>query len=122
MRQLEILKLYDWPGNIRELENVIERQVILARGNNLRFDELNPETHERHSPKTERRTRSTDMPITSEADLKRHQRDIIIHALKQSNGKVFGDDGAAAALGLKPTTLSSRIKRFGIDRSEFMPS
>ncbi|MDX1696448.1 MAG: sigma 54-interacting transcriptional regulator [Ketobacteraceae bacterium] len=121
LRQLEILKQYDWPGNIRELENVIERQVILAQGDALRFDELAAEMTQRESKTAAAEVRPAT-PIASDADLKRQQRETIVWALKKSGGKVFGEDGAAAALGVKPTTLSSRIKRFKIDRSEFMAS
>ena len=118
--QLEILQQYDWPGNIRELENVIERQVILARGDALRFDELAAESNRRPANDHGAAKAPQAQQMLSDADLKRQQRDAIIRALRESQGKVFGDDGAAALLGVKPTTLASRMKRFNIDRNEFL--
>ncbi|WP_224745696.1 sigma-54 interaction domain-containing protein [Neiella litorisoli] len=109
LAQLETLKRYDWPGNIRELENVIERQVILAHGQWLKFDDLQTETQQR----TE--LNIAESAIVTASDLKQHERQSIINALKQARGKVFGRDGAAEIMGVKPTTLASRIKRLGID-------
>lgn len=112
LRQLDILKTYSWPGNIRELENIIERQVILAQGNMLRFDALE---------QTEKRVVNEEFntDILTENQKKQVERQSIISALKQCQGKVFGDDGAANLLGVKPTTLASRIKRFKIDAGQF---
>ncbi len=117
--QLETLQQYDWPGNIRELENVIERQVILARGDALRFDDLSAEINQRAASVHDSTVPAQGQQMLSDADLKRQQRNAIVRALRESHGKVFGQDGAAAMLGVKPTTLASRMKRFKIDRNEF---
>lgn len=110
------LKAYDWPGNIRELENVIERAVILARGERLLL-ELPVMQQGRPSP--------TDTPgepetgVLTRQDMQAMEYNNLIQALKLCHGRVFGADGAAAMLRIKPTTLASRIKRFGIDTRMF---
>ena len=107
------LAAHDWPGNVRELHNAIERAVTLSQGGPLRFELAT-------STSTEF-THSKSQPIDSAKlltrdELKRHERESIATALKQTSGKVFGADGAAELLGMKPTTLSSRIKALGIKR------
>lgn len=111
LRQLEYLKSYDWPGNIRELENIIERQVILARDDTLRFDELEVTK----SIAIEQR----DEDLITEAQKRNQDKLNIVSALKKTKGKVFGKDGAAELLGVKPTTLASRIKKYHIQTSAF---
>jgi transcriptional regulator with GAF, ATPase, and Fis domain len=102
---------HDWPGNVRELQNAVERAVILSQGGPLRF-ELAAATPS---------TRAAS-PLAGSAsfltrdELKRHERESIIAALRQTGGKVFGADGAAELLGMKPTTLASRIKALGLNR------
>jgi len=104
--QIEHLKNYHWPGNIRELENIIERQVILAKGDTLRFDELS-------AAAAINIPEATSEPSTlTESQRKERDRRNLINALKRCNGKVFGPSGAAEMLGIKPTTLASRIKRY----------
>jgi len=103
---LEALTNYDWPGNIRELQNLIERSVILSNGPELQV--ALPEIAGRSNP----------VPLygrvshTSEAA----ERARILHALKEANGMVGGPNGAAARLGLKRTTLQSRMRKFNIGR------
>jgi transcriptional regulator with GAF, ATPase, and Fis domain len=102
---------HDWPGNVRELQNAVERAVILSQGGPLRF-ELAAATPS---------TRAAS-PLAGSAsfltrdELKRHERESIIAALRQTGGKIFGADGAAELLGMKPTTLASRIKALGLNR------
>ncbi|HET6933486.1 MAG TPA: sigma 54-interacting transcriptional regulator [Candidatus Angelobacter sp.] len=100
---LRKLKEWRWPGNIRELENFVERAVILTRGNTLQFpvDEL--KNGHSHSSQPVRRTSS--------------ERDEIVRVLREAKGQVGGPNGAAARLGLKRTTLISRMKKFGINIS-----
>jgi formate hydrogenlyase transcriptional activator len=100
---LKKLAGWHWPGNIRELENFVERAVILTRGNTLQFplDELKNGAVRSSAPAT----RSSS------------QRDDIVRILKESNGQVGGPNGAAARLGLKRTTLISRMKKLGISIS-----
>ncbi|MGL4550293.1 MAG: sigma-54 interaction domain-containing protein, partial [Gemmataceae bacterium] len=105
------LQAYDWPGNIRELENVLERAVIMARrGGRLRFD---LETDE---PPPVRPTERLAEPLLTDAMLRQLERQSILAALEQSGGRIRGPGGAADLLGLKPTTLAGRIKTLGIRR------
>jgi transcriptional regulator with GAF, ATPase, and Fis domain len=113
--ELEKLEAYHWPGNIRELENVIERQVILATSDTIRFDTSLLEPKE-----TAVQTAQVNQyAIMTEADLKRQDRRNILLALERTKGKVFGKGGAAEMLELKPTTLASRIKKYNINLRDF---
>jgi len=107
------LEYYGWPGNVRELQNVIERAVILARNGRLQF-ELGGGAQSAIPAKTAPILADGELPRLS--DLKRQERDVMLKALEQTNWKIYGDDGAAALLGLKPTTLASRIKKLGLQR------
>jgi len=105
-RALEALTNYDWPGNIRELQNVIERSVILSNG-----PELNvalPEAAGRPVPMMLHRASSKVTDISERARL--------LQVLKETNGMVGGSKGAAARLGLKRTTLQSRMRKLNITR------
>jgi formate hydrogenlyase transcriptional activator len=110
------LRSYDWPGNIRELQNVIERAVILARGGRLRF-EL-PQGSAGRPPAIA--TAGEPEPAAGETlsldGLESKKRAIVEAALARAKGKIYGADGAAALLGMKPTTLSSMIKRQNLAR------
>jgi formate hydrogenlyase transcriptional activator len=98
---MEALTSYAWPGNVRELENLIERAVILTRGTALEI----PLAELRGIP-------DTATPLT----LEDAERDHIRRVLEQSNGVVGGPNGAAARLGMKRTTLQSKMKKLGIAR------
>ena len=108
---LSQLVAHDWPGNVRELQNAIERAVILSRGGPLRF-----EPAESTAADTPRTPPPSNAALLTRNDLKRQERDSIAVALKQTGGKIFGPDGAAELLGMKPTTLASRIKALGLAR------
>ncbi|WP_404465583.1 sigma 54-interacting transcriptional regulator [Vreelandella aquamarina] len=116
--QLEVLTRYPWPGNIRELENVIERQVIVTQDQRLSFDDLLLiEPAHRHTPlniEAQDSPVTPDFPMTEQAFCQ-HQRDNVLKALEAANGKVSGVGGAAELLGIKPTTLASRLHKWGID-------
>jgi len=103
----EQLTAHDWPGNIRELQNAVERAVILAQSGPLHF-EL-PTTDAPPSNPTKLPPDETASVLTRE-DWKRQERESITAALRKSGGKVFGPGGAAELLDMKPTTLASRIK------------
>ena len=108
------LAAHDWPGNVRELQNAVERAVILSQGGPLRF-ELAPA-----APLESSRSNALSpdpSKVLTRDELKRHERESIAAALKQTGGKVFGVDGAAELLGMKPTTLASRIKALGLRRA-----
>ena len=109
--QAEQLSAHDWPGNIRELQNAVERAVILAQSGPLYF-ELPTAKLSDSTPATVESAKSPAI-LTREV-WKRHERESIATALKQSGGKVFGPGGAAELLNMKPTTLASRIKALGI--------
>jgi PAS domain S-box-containing protein len=111
--QVKELQSYDWPGNVRELQNVIERAVIRSRNGHL-------ELGLRASVSTSRAPRKSDSnPRSAPAslhDLKQHEREMILDALAKAHGKIYGPDGAAALLGLRPTTLSSKVHRMGLKK------
>lgn len=110
---IDRLGQYSWPGNVRELENAIERAAILASNNRLRFDLLPIGSHTGSvAPQKEERL----SPIVTEDERRIRDHNNILAALAATDGRVFGPDGAATLLGLRPTTLISRIKKLGIER------
>jgi PAS domain S-box-containing protein len=110
--QADRLRQYDWPGNVRELKNIIERAVILSPGNVLRLDVSMPDVDLRlDEPSVSVQAEET---ILSEKDMRDFQKKNLVTALKQTNWRVSGPDGAAALLGVKPTTLADRIRTYGI--------
>lgn len=114
--QMQLLQQYHWPGNIRELENIIERQIILAKGDRITFTSLaNKNTQfEPHN------TVMTNNELMSAEQHKALEKQNIEQALMQCNGKIYGVNGAAELLGLKPTTLASKIKKYVINRKAFV--
>ncbi len=113
---LQQLQNYGWPGNIRELQNVIERAVILAQDNQLQFDLPGATSTQIAEAADGERSASPDGEIIRESDRKQQDREAIIAALEKSSGKVGGRGGAAEILGIKTTTLHSRIKALGIKK------
>lgn len=118
LSEVEKLKRYHWPGNIRELENIIERQVILSRTPILQFDEFVglSDVVITHQEST---SSNSNYTILTDSEMKDIERRNLILALQKCKGKVFGKDGAAELLGIKPTTVASRIKKFEIDLRDF---
>jgi formate hydrogenlyase transcriptional activator len=111
---LNQLAAHQWPGNVRELQNTAERAVILWREGSLTFDlpaARQPETAAQPTKKPEMKA-----TLLTRDEMKRHEREAIVNALKQTNGKVSGPGGAAELLGMKPSTLASRISSLGISR------
>ena len=108
------LQSYDWPGNVRELQNVIERAVIRAHKGQL---DLGLGHTSSIASRTARKTDSAPkVTPASLHELKHHERTFIVEALAKTRGKIYGPDGAAALLGLKPTTLSSKVHRMGLKK------
>ena len=109
---MSMLLKYDWPGNIRELQNAVERAIILSGGGPLEFSQALGA-----QPKVERRvinvSEETSTVLTRD-ELRMRERESIITALDKTGGKVSGSDGAAGLLGMKPTTLYSRILALGL--------
>ncbi|MGH9427959.1 MAG: Fis family transcriptional regulator, partial [Terriglobia bacterium] len=107
---LKLFQAYDWPGNIRELQNVIERAVVLCESETFSVDEtwLKPEEH---------RVLGSVVPLG--ATRVEHKQEIIEAALADCGGKVGGPTGAAVKLGLPRQTLESKIKTMGIDKHRF---
>ncbi|MFG1462416.1 sigma 54-interacting transcriptional regulator [Xanthobacter sp. DSM 24535] len=103
------LVAYDWPGNVRELQNVIERGIILARNGRLTIDLPEPHADAAPSP-----VAGGGEALETEEERRGRHRASILAALEASGGKVSGPGGAAERLGLKATTLASRLKTLGI--------
>jgi len=98
---------YHWPGNIRELENLIERNVLMTKGNvieDVSFPSL-----------------QINPPIgdQEEKTFSQNERDYIINVLRKCNGKIWGTGGAAEILNVPPTTLKSKMKKLGIHKTNF---
>jgi transcriptional regulator with GAF, ATPase, and Fis domain len=103
---LKMLMEYSWPGNVRELEHFIERAVILSEGGRIHFSGLDDAFGPRITGET--------LSVSSLADMERGYIEKILNA---THWKVSGPNGAASILGLKPTTLISRMKKLGIEKS-----
>ena len=111
-RTLDRLQSYPWPGNIREMQNVIERSVILCETEYFTVDEswLSRESSRGHPG---------NQPLSEKVST--HEREIIEAALAEANGRVSGPSGAAARLGIPPSTLESKIRSLKIRKSRFRP-
>lgn len=122
LTQTEAAKLqqYHWPGNVRELRNVIERAVILAHGQALKFDlaptmpaeaALTSSTHAEPS-----RSPVAEPEFLTEAEMQQRERENLLVVLRKTRWKIKGAGGAAELLGIKPTTLLSRMAKWGLHR------
>lgn len=115
---LRTLEAYSWPGNVRELQNVIERATITSRGRTLTFDLVADSADRRSGPRRGKNegaaTRQLTGAVLTEAEMRQRERDNLIAALELCEGRVYGTNGAAELLGIKPTTLASRLKKLGV--------
>ena len=121
LTQAGVLQLlnYDWPGNVRELQNIIERALITSGSGPLRFDLPAAKVGQ---------PSATNLPVNPamgsragvipEAEQRHQERENILAALHQTQWKVYGQNGAAALLGMKPSTLASRIKKMGLKQAD----
>jgi transcriptional regulator with GAF, ATPase, and Fis domain len=109
---MDALMAWKWPGNIRELENYLERAVILTRGTVL------------HAPLAELESmqddEEDDEAASTNPTLQAAERETILRALREAKGMIGGAGGAAERLGLKRTTLNSKMKKLGIERGDYM--
>jgi DNA-binding NtrC family response regulator len=104
---IDELMQYDWPGNIRELENIMERSVLRATGTVIEQVQLNS------GIKQKAVNAFAEKPLKT---IEENEREYILSVLKQCNGRIWGKGGAASLLNMPPTTLNSRIKKLGIKR------
>jgi transcriptional regulator with GAF, ATPase, and Fis domain len=112
---LRRLEAYSWPGNVRELQNIIERAMITSRDGRLNLDRALPETVNAIAAAVAI-GENVNHRVRTAKELEELERQNIIAALKSSEWKIAGESGAAQLLGMKPTTLSSRMKALGIER------
>jgi transcriptional regulator with GAF, ATPase, and Fis domain len=108
--QVRELEAYDWPGNVRELQNVVERAVIRAQNGHLEFG-LRSAAGGSGPSRNQQVAAAPEWPLR---EIKQQERAMILEALEKTRGKIYGPDGAAQLLGLKPTTLSSKVHRMGL--------
>jgi PAS domain S-box-containing protein len=113
-RTLEVLQSYPWPGNIRELQNVIERSVIVCETESFSVDES---WLSHQSPKG-----SVESQLYLSEKVAAQEKEIIEAALRESQGRVFGPSGAAAKLGIARSTLESKIRSLKINKNRFKSS
>jgi DNA-binding NtrC family response regulator len=111
-KTLGLLQSYDWPGNIRELQNVVERSVILTSGDTLAVDE-SWLSRESSQPSLH------NQPSGPDTDDEREERRIIEAALRETKGRVADPMGAAAKLRIPPSTFDHKIKTLNIRKSQF---
>jgi formate hydrogenlyase transcriptional activator len=109
-KTLNLFEAYSWPGNIRELQNVIERAVILSDGDTFRVDATWLKEEPTHVSRT---------PVALNGALLKQEKAMIEAALARSCGRISGPDGAASRLGLPTRTLDSKIKRLGINKHRY---
>jgi len=113
-QHIAMLQKHHWPGNVRELRNVMERAVILTRGARLRLD-LAMGGAPKSAPAPESEITNTGSFLT-EKEFRGKEKQNLIAALRYADWRVWGPDGAAALLGIKPSTLSYRMSAFGIEK------
>ena len=127
---MKALAAWEWPGNIRELENFIERAVILTRGSSLeaplaelRKVRIEPKQATSDHEDIVRIVRETINVLHGKSGVAderaNRQRDAIVRALVEAKGRVGGADGAAARMGINRTTLLAQMKKFGIDPKQY---
>ena len=104
---LNKMMAYSWPGNIRELEHLIERSVLLAKGTIIEEISL---------PIGEKKNVSFDVGETRLKTIHENERDHIISVLQKCNGRIWGPGAAAEILNIQPSTLKSRMKKLGIKK------
>ena len=117
-RHVEALQGYHWPGNIRELQNVVERAVIGAKSGPLEFDLPQDSNNQQRAAGAAEPSKSRTSGILNYGELKRRERDNLLAAMRATRWRISGPAGAAKLLGLRPTTLASKIKTLGLREEE----
>ena len=117
-KQAALLTRYSWPGNIRELKNVIERAAILSQGKVLRLDLAMADILDAGPERSVNDTVVAANRIMTDADIREMEKRNMIEALRLANGKVSGTGGAAELVGVKPTTFSDRMRKHGVARPQ----
>ncbi len=113
---IEALQGYDWPGNIRELRNVIERGVLFAQGGPLVFDVPGTGTSVDLTSLGPRNVVQAEPEFLTESEMRRRERENLFSVLQKAGWRIKGVNGAAELLGVKPTTLFARIEKLGLKR------
>ncbi len=116
-QQIDSLSGYNWPGNIRELKNVIERAVILTQGNRLRLDLAMP--NDNAAKKTLISIKPDNEEFVTDAIFREKEKLNMVSVLRYTNWRISGTDGAAELLGIKPSTLTYRMKVYGINQADY---
>jgi len=114
-QHVEVLSRHHWPGNIRELKNVIERAVILSSGRHLRLDLAMPESA--GTPTQVSPAPDPDAPFLTDAEIRGQEKSNMKKVLDLTGWRISGPGGAAELLGVKPSTLAYRMKMFGLKKS-----
>lgn len=115
-QQAQQLLRHSWPGNIRELRNIIERAVILSTGSRARLDLAMPDDTDTHPVVTTDLSPSDGADFLTDAEMREREKANLTAALRYANWRVWGPDGAAGLLGIKPSTLTYRMKVLGITK------
>lgn len=113
-RAMKMLEDHTWPGNVRELQHVIERAVLLSRGRTIRLDAVLPERDEAIRAKSSSPARDSPSVVIRESEWRRREQENLRTALQLAGGRIYGPDGAADMLGIRPTTLISRLTALGL--------
>jgi len=113
---IETLQEYDWPGNIRELRNVIERAAIFAKGGALEFDIPRNGSSADLTSVESQDVDQVELQYLTEPEMRRRERENLFAALQMAGWRIKGADGAAELLGVKPSTLVSRMAKMGLKR------
>ncbi len=116
-QQVNFLKQHDWPGNIRELKNTIERAAILSKGGRARLDLVLPELATQETLATQSKEKNTE--YLTDTEIREIEKNNIIAALRSANWQVWGKNGAAELLGIKASTLNYRMKVFDIRKENY---
>ena len=113
------LKAYPWPGNVRELQNVIERSVITSIDGKLNLSRALPDSILEATPA--QISKSSQHVVRTAKEFEQFEKENLVQALEATGWRIAGQDGAAQLLGLKPSTLTSRMKALGIERPKLRP-